>query len=91
MEPSRQDQWESAREAVSQIYEYVRSVNGTTSAEHGIGISKASAFKLEKADSLDLMSQVKKAFDPHGILNPGKLMDAPADWVTATDLRYMVA
>jgi len=91
MEPGRQDQWESAREAVSQIYEYVRSVNGTTSAEHGIGISKAAAFKLEKADSLDLMSQVKKAFDPHGILNPGKLMDAPADWVTATDLRYMVA
>ncbi|MDY0375794.1 MAG: FAD-linked oxidase C-terminal domain-containing protein [Desulfobacterium sp.] len=91
MEPTRSDQWESAKRAVAEIYEYVRSVKGTTSAEHGIGISKAAAFKAEKADSLDLMSRVKKAFDPNNILNPGKLMDAPENWVTATDLRYMVA
>ncbi len=91
MEPGRRDQWASAKKAVEEIYEYVRSVHGTTSAEHGIGISKASAFKAEKADSLELMANVKKAFDPNNILNPGKLFDAPADWVTATDLRYMVA
>ncbi len=91
MEPTRQDQWESARKAVAEIYDYVRSVKGTTSAEHGIGISKASAFKAEKSDSLDLMRNIKKAFDPNNILNPGKLMDAHEDWVTATDLRYTVA
>ena len=91
MEPTRQDQWESARKAVAEIYEYVRSVKGTTSAEHGIGISKASAFKAEKSDSLDLMRNIKKAFDPNNILNPGKLMDAHDDWVTATDLRYTIA
>ena len=79
MEPTRRDQWDSAKKAVSEIYEYVRSVKGTTSAEHGIGISKASAFKLEKSDSLDLMSNIKRAFDPNNILNPGKLMDAPED------------
>ena len=76
---------------MEEIYEYVRSVHGTTSAEHGIGISKAAAFKAEKADSLELMANIKKAFDPNNILNPGKLFDAPADWLTATDLRYMVA
>jgi glycolate oxidase len=91
MEPTRQDQWESAKKAVAEIYEYVRSVKGTTSAEHGIGISKASAFKAEKSDSLDLMRNIKKAFDPNNILNPGKLMDAHDDWVTATDLRYTIA
>ena len=91
MEPTRQDQWESARTAVAEIYEYVRSVKGTTSAEHGIGISKASAFKAEKSDSLDLMRNIKRAFDPNNILNPGKLMDAHEDWVTATDLRYTIA
>lgn len=91
MEPTRQDQWESAKKAVAEIYEYVRSVKGTTSAEHGIGISKAPAFKAEKEDSLDLMRNIKKAFDPNNILNPGKLMDAPEDWVTATDLRYTIA
>ncbi len=91
MEPTRKEQWASAKKAVAEIYTYVRSVNGTTSAEHGIGLSKAPAFKLEKEDSLDLMSSIKRAFDPNNILNPGKLMDAPEDWVTATDLRYMVA
>ncbi|MFK5951754.1 MAG: FAD-linked oxidase C-terminal domain-containing protein [Desulfobacterium sp.] len=91
MEPTRKDQWESAKKAVAEIYEYVRSVKGTTSAEHGIGISKAPAFKAEKKDSLNLMRNIKKAFDPNNILNPGKLMDAPEDWVTATDLRYTIA
>jgi glycolate oxidase len=91
MDTTRPAQWESARKAVVEIYEYVRSVGGTTSAEHGIGLSKAPAFKREKAATLELMRAVKRAFDPKGILNPGKLMDAPDDWVTATKLRYTTA
>ena len=90
MDPSKKEQWDNARNAVAEVYDYVHSVGGTTSAEHGIGISKAPAFKKEKPDSLDLMRAIKKAFDPNNILNPGKLMDAPEDWVTATKLRYNV-
>jgi glycolate oxidase len=90
MDTRRKDQWQSARKAITEIYEYVRSVNGTTSAEHGIGLSKAASFKVEKADSLELLRIIKKALDPNNILNPGKLMQAPDNWVTATDLRYSV-
>jgi glycolate oxidase len=90
MDPNREAQWEDARNAVREVYEFVRSVGGTTSAEHGIGLSKAPAFKIEKGDSLQLMRAIKKAFDPNNILNPHKLQDAPDDWVTATDLRYPV-
>jgi glycolate oxidase len=90
MDTTKKDQWESAKKAISQVYEYVRSVNGTTSAEHGIGLSKAESFKVEKADSLGLLACIKKALDPNNILNPGKLMQAPENWVTATDLRYSV-
>lgn len=90
MEPNRQDQWEDARNAVAELYEYVKSVGGTTSAEHGIGLSKAPAFKIEKAASLPYMHAIKKALDPNNILNPGKLQDAPDDWVKATRLRYQV-
>jgi len=90
MKPTKKEQWEDARRAVSEIYEFVMSVGGTTSAEHGIGLSKAPAFKKEKEDSLWVMKAIKKALDPNNILNPGKLMDAPDDWVTATPLRYPV-
>ena len=90
MDTKRKDQWDAAKKAITEIYEYVRSVNGTTSAEHGIGLSKAESFKVEKADSLNLLAGIKKAFDPNNILNPGKLSQAPEDWVTATNLRYSV-
>ena len=88
MDPTKKSQWNDARKAVAEIYDYVQSVNGTTSAEHGIGLSKAPAFKKEKVDSLGVMRAIKKALDPNNILNPDKMMDAPDDWVTATDLRY---
>ena len=91
MDTTNKAHWEGARKSVAEIYEYVRSVGGSTSAEHGIGISKAPAWKLEKAGTLEIMRAVKRAFDPNNILNPGKLMDAPDDWFTATGLRYSPA
>lgn len=90
MDPTKPAQWEDARRAVDEVYEYVRSIGGTTSAEHGIGLSKAPAFKKEKSDSLELFRAIKKALDPNNILNPHKLQDAPEDWVNATALRYAV-
>lgn len=84
-------QWNDANKAASELYNFIHSVGGTTSGEHGIGISKASFFKKEKADSLNIMRAIKKAFDPNNILNPHKLIDAPDDWVTATKLRYKIS
>ena len=90
MDTSKPEQWEGAQRAIAEIYEYVNSIKGTTSAEHGIGISKAKAFKTEKADSLKMMAAIKAALDPNNILNPGKLSQAPDNWVKATNLRYAV-
>lgn len=90
MVPTNKNQWEDAKRAVAEVYEYVHKVGGTTSAEHGIAISKAPYWKKERKDSLELMRKIKRALDPNNILNPHKLMDAPEDWVTATKLRYWV-
>ncbi|MBU2482115.1 MAG: 2-hydroxy-acid oxidase, partial [Proteobacteria bacterium] len=90
MDTRRKDQWASAKKAITEVYEFVRSVNGTTSAEHGIGLSKAQAFKIEKSDSLNMLAAIKTALDPNNILNPGKISQAPENWVTATNLRYSV-
>ena len=91
MDTDKEFQWESARTAVAEIYDFVRSVGGTTSAEHGIGLSKAAAFKKEKETTLELMRSIKKVFDPNNILNPGKLMDGPDNWIEATGLRYQIS
>ena len=91
LDPTRKEQWNDARRAVDELYGYIDSVGGVTSAEHGIGISKAPAWKKARKDILPVMKAIKQALDPNNILNPHKLMDAPDDWVSATKLRYQVS
>jgi glycolate oxidase len=51
-------------------------LGGTISGEHGIGTEKKRYFlELEDPVKIDLMRRIKRAFDPSGILNPGKLFD----------------
>jgi len=90
MDTSKKSQWQDAKKAVKEVYEYVHSIGGTTSGEHGIGFSKGESFKDEKKDSLNMMKAIKTALDPNNILNPHKLMYSPDDWLTASPLRYQV-
>jgi D-lactate dehydrogenase (cytochrome) len=57
------------------IHDLVQQFGGSFSAEHGIGQLKV--FELERYANpveLDLMRRVKQAFDPNGIMNPGKVL-----------------
>ena len=57
------------------VYEVVRQMNGSISAEHGLGILKAEEIKRYKsALELEMMRAIKKALDPHGLMNPGKVL-----------------
>ena len=90
VDPRLPDEWDRTRKAVDEVFTLVYRLGGTTSGEHGIGISKAPYFKKERKDLLELMRGIKKVFDPNNILNPHKLMDAPEDFFTATKLRYPI-
>ena len=47
---------------------------GTCTGEHGIGLGKLDALEREHGDLLPLMRGIKDVFDPHGIMNPGKVL-----------------
>ena len=72
--PDDADEMRRAHAAVRALFEGVVALEGSISGEHGIGISKAPYLGIElSADVIALMRRVKHAFDPHGILNPGKI------------------
>ena len=57
------------------IHDLVRDFDGSISAEHGIGRLKVTELeRYAPAVELDLMRAVKHAFDPHGIMNPSKVL-----------------
>jgi len=49
---------------------------GTCSGEHGIGLGKRAYLAQEHPDLVPLYRGLKELFDPHGILNPGKVVPA---------------
>ena len=63
-----------ARQAERVLFERVVALEGSISGEHGIGFAKKPYIGLELSDDeMALMKRVKAAFDPHNILNPGKI------------------
>lgn len=72
----RSDPQESARaeKAVEELFREVLRLEGTISGEHGIGITKSSFFQWEVHPvAFDAMLRIKRALDPHDIMNPGKM------------------
>ena len=57
------------------VYDQVKRFDGSISAEHGIGTLKAHKLPQYKSPvALELMRAIKKALDPQGIMNPGKVL-----------------
>src|SRR5688572_18616424 len=61
-------------DGIGEIFKLTVSLGGTLSGEHGIGIAKRPYMSIAMSEvNLQLMRGIKKAFDPNGILNPGKI------------------
>jgi FAD/FMN-containing dehydrogenase len=61
------------------VHDLVKQFGGSISAEHGIGAMKVASLPRYKSHAeIEAMRALKAAFDPNGILNPGKTIPAPA-------------
>ena len=72
--PDDADEIQRAHDAERVLFEGVVALEGSISGEHGIGFSKAPFLPIELSpDEIALMKRIKTAFDPKGLLNPGKI------------------
>lgn len=71
------DTWKMVEpKALEKLYDLVTKLGGKISGEHGIGLKrKKYMVKFMSPVELDLMKSIKKAWDPNGIMNPGKMFD----------------
>lgn len=74
VDPSLDEEHRRARQAERALFESVVALEGSISGEHGIGFAKAPYLGMAlSAEEIALLRRVKAAFDPNGILNPGKI------------------
>ena len=78
--PDDADEIRRVHEAEDVLFTSVVALEGSISGEHGIGFAKAKYLGIELTpETIALMKRVKAAFDPHGILNPGKIFPDEID------------
>ncbi|MFA5058292.1 MAG: FAD-linked oxidase C-terminal domain-containing protein [Opitutaceae bacterium] len=63
-------------QAMQEIFGHALSLGGTITGEHGVGLAKKAFLRQQLGDaSYGLLSAIKRALDPAGLLNPGKILD----------------
>ncbi len=71
----------AAEKAVQRLMETVVALGGAISGEHGIGLAKSPFLRIQHSPAqVGAMLAVKRALDPRGILNPGKMFDVFEVW-----------
>jgi len=74
IDPDDAEERARAKQAERVLFERVVALEGSITGEHGIGFAKKPYISIELGpEEIALMKRVKAAFDPHGILNPGKI------------------
>ena len=73
---SKDEFFDQCKVVNTQVFETVKKYNGSISAEHGVGMTKKDYLEYTRdAVEIDYLRELKKVFDPNGIMNPGKIFD----------------
>ncbi|MDU9048031.1 MAG: FAD-linked oxidase C-terminal domain-containing protein [Candidatus Electrothrix sp. Rat3] len=74
VDKQNEQEYANGLKAKERLFERVLSMGGTLSGEHGVGMTKSSFISQELDETaLSIMRRLKGLFDPHNILNPGKI------------------
>ncbi|HEX5612801.1 MAG TPA: FAD-linked oxidase C-terminal domain-containing protein [Burkholderiales bacterium] len=76
IDPSNQAEIDEAKALNVRVVKRALAMEGTCTGEHGIGIGKQSYLVEELGEAVDLMRDLKHAFDPENLFNPGKILSA---------------
>jgi glycolate oxidase len=76
---NEEDEIPGVDRAIGELFHEVVALGGTLSGEHGIGVLKAPYLSVEQSPELiALQKDLKRVFDPSGLLNPGKIFPGSA-------------
>jgi D-lactate dehydrogenase (cytochrome) len=76
IDPSDSREMAIATELNDKVVASALALDGTSTGEHGVGHGKAKFMFAEHGEGLEMMWAIKRALDPQGILNPGKIFPA---------------
>ncbi len=73
VDPSSEAELDAAEEVMEELYELIAASGGSIAGEHGVGLLKRGRLARQwSPQAVELHERVKRAFDPKGLLNPGK-------------------
>jgi D-lactate dehydrogenase (cytochrome) len=75
IERDNADELKTAKALARRMAERAIRLGGTMTGEHGVGMGKKDLMAMEHGDGWEVMARIKRALDPDGILNPGKVVE----------------
>jgi glycolate oxidase len=74
IDPRNKDEVERVQKAADELHHLAIDMGGTVTGEHGVGLVRTAYMAREHGTALAAMQAIKRALDPHNIMNPGKLI-----------------
>jgi D-lactate dehydrogenase (cytochrome) len=74
VDPAREEEALLAKALATRMAERALKLGGTITGEHGVGFGKLGLMPLEHGAAWDVMASLKRALDPLGLMNPGKVV-----------------
>ena len=74
VDPDDQEEMARAEVVNDRMIARAQEMGGTCTGEHGVGYGKLAHLEAEHGEAMEVMRQIKRALDPHNIMNPGKIL-----------------